>query len=282
MTNISFFKKTVQMVSVLGPRETYSDMVSQVFFGSDIPRHFSRSICEVIQTVQSGEVSCGIVPLENFIHGTVRETFDGLFETPLPIIHVLRMPIAHVLAGVPGATLKDITKILSHTQPIGQCQKWIQKELPDAQLLSLSSTSEALHTIQKKQDCSMSAIGHVSLVKNLGLTILKEHIQDTVQNYTDFAILTKENISQKGNSTLLVFLFDADRPGALLSALQIFAEEGVNLNKIESRPHGDGNYRFYIEFTGTPASKKIQNMLQKLQAITLLLKVLGNFEREKL
>lgn len=183
-------KKLNYDFATLGPANSYSDLVAKKY-AKNAQIYYAKNIREVFELVQSGQIEAGIVPIENKIEGSIRETMDLLFETNLKIIHKIVLPIKHCLAVLPKTQKKDINLILSHSQPLGQCEKYIQKNFPKAEVLATSSTSEAMSQLQTKNLSNVGAIGSVESAQNLELKIYAQNIGDEKENETHFYVIKK-------------------------------------------------------------------------------------------
>ncbi len=273
-------------IAVLGPRGTFSDLAVDALDIASIAANkekiYCKTIREVIEKVAKGEAKFGLVPFENNLYGTVRETEDTLFEYAPHIQCALEMPIHHALMAIDPMPLEQIEKIFSHQQGIEQCSEFVQKNCPKAQAVIVNSTGLALDEIQKERG-KAAAIGSKAAIKDRQFTILAENIENHPDNMTTFFLVTKDvgvmTATQK-TRTLIVFWFNENQPGTLHEVLGIFAERKINLTKIESRPYPahPGEYIFFLEFEGTLEKESVQSALQNIQKIVAGLKNFGSYE----
>ena len=280
--NISKISKNSNTITTLGPANSYSDLISKKY-QPDAEIVYTKSIVEVFDLVKSGKVKTGVVPIENKIEGSIRETMDNLFSSNLKILHKLILPIKHCLVVLPDSKKSDIKMVLSHTQPLRQCAKYLKKHFPKAEILATNSSSEAMHRILNSNMLDTAAIGSVESAQNLGLKILAKNIDDKKENETHFYVIAKKNLLKNDatdKQTSIAFYFDEDTHGSLFAVLQEFARSKINLIRIESRPAGKkmGNYIFYLDFDGDIKSKKIKTMLKKIEKKVVKLKVLGCYD----
>ncbi len=288
-------KKLVQdrerkILGVLGPANTYSDLAAKKYLSRRRPvmkiQHF-RTVTEIFDAVEKSKVEEGIVPLENVIFGSVRETYDRLFNSNVHIREKLKMDIKHALVVLPGAKKSGIHIIASHEQAIQQCRDYLAKHFPFAQKEYFSSTMAALEKMVSEDDRGMAAIVPLQAAKGLPLKILAENIQDQAKNVTTFIIIKKgpclspdlRNSPQP--ETSIAFHFQKDSPGRLYMVFREFANAGINLSHIESRPSAEelGNYIFFLNFDCSAFDPKAAEVLDKIKSKVAGMKILGVYGR---
>ncbi len=278
----------------LGPTGTYTETAA-LAFGAWFERAHHQpfqlcpypSIAQSLQALAENRVNYAIVPIENSLEGSVAMTLDTLWQLEtIQITQALVLPISH--AFVTQATdLTKVQKIYSHPQALGQCQPWLQRFLPQATQIPTSSTSAALAYPQA--DPTAAAITSVRAAQLHNLPILAEDIQnypndaDLPQNCTKFWVMQPRCASgwpEPGDThTSLAFSLPKNRPGALVNALQIFAQRQINLSRIESRPskRSLGDYLFFLDLEVGPEPRTIHGALQELKDHTEVLHVWGSY-----
>lgn len=273
-----------KIIAYLGPQGTYSE-VATIYYGQYLKEEKAIeselvpivSISQTLRTLAKGEADIAVVPVENSIEGTVAITLDTLWELEgLHIQQGLTIPIVHNLLSR-GRSLEGIKTVYSHPQALAQCQKWLEKNLPQAQLIPANSTTEALHHLN--QEPTAGAISSLRAAQLYDLPIKVANINDYADNCTRFWVISKEP-HDYGNNVSLAFAFEANLPGVLVKPLQIFADKEINLTKIESRPtkRSLGEYLFFVDLQGDTSQKPIQSALQELSSLTKILKVFGNYD----
>ncbi len=70
-----------------------------------------------------------------------------------------------------------------------------------------------------------------------------------------------------------------NEPGALLRALAVFADHGLNLSALESRPARDRpwEYVFWVDLDADATEPDAQAALAELAGVTTLVRVLGSY-----
>lgn len=271
---------TKNHIALLGPANTFTDMAATRYLqGRSLKKYFARDIDEVFELVEEGKVKEGIVPIENKLQGTVRETLDELFYRDVYIAQELNIPVHHCLITLAHAKKLDIRYVLSHSQALNQCREYLKENFPKAEKQNFSSTAAALQEMLAKNDKILAVIGPVEAVDSPNLKILAKNIEDEPDNSTTFIIIRKGKATNSGPKTSIAFHFSADAPGSLFSVFKDFADTKINLTKIESRPTKArfGDYIFYLDFEGGLAEPKVKKVLKAVGQKVARLKVLGSY-----
>jgi chorismate mutase / prephenate dehydratase len=283
-------KAKPEKMAVLGPKNTYSDLAAGKYIsasGRKTKKQYFRSIAEIFTAVEKSRTTCGIVPLENIIYGSIRETYDLLLTSNVHIASKFRQGIDHVLAVLPGTKKSDIHVIASHEQALRQCQNYIRKHFPFAQKDFCSSTVTALEKMINADDRGIAVIIPAQAAKSLPIKIMAKGIQNKEKNYTAFVLIRKGPAPKKtahakhGLETAIAFYFRKDSPGSLYTVFRAFAGEGINLSYIESRPSVDipGNYVFYLNFESAGSGLKSDKIIKKIRPMLAGLKILGVYPK---
>ena len=262
-------------IAVLGPKGTFSDGAYAAFSGGREPM-----LCDTIplamKAAEEGLAAGAFLPIENSLEGTVTVTADLLAVSPLHIQAQYIYEIHHCLMALPGTAESDLREIATHPQPAGQCRRLVEEMGLPVRLTE--STAAAAAACGKGE----GVIGPRELAEAYGLSILRENVEDGGHNSTRFVLLGKElTLPHKHPRTSLAFSLK-DRPGVLYGALRIFAEAGINLRKIESRPSKTvlGEYLFLVDLDGSAADPPIAAALEALGEIAQWKRVLGCYENE--
>ena len=272
------------MIGYLGPEGTFSHLAALEYFGTDADLSAYPSIYSLIMAANSGEVEKAIVPIENSIEGSVNITLDTLaFDAgELNIVgeHVLK--ICENLMALPCYTAADITKIMSHPQPIAQCSRLLHREFALIPVEYTESTAQAA-SIAADSGKPYGVLGPISLAKKYGLKVIYADCGDESSNSTRFVVVQRRaGKCEKADKTSIAFTLD-NRPGSLFGALEIFAKNNINMIKIESRPVKKelGKYIFFIDTDGNCDDKIIQAALENIRSHTDFYRFLGSYESAK-
>lgn len=270
------------MIGYLGPQGTFSHLAALEYFGEKAPIRAYGSIHSLIMACDCGEIEKAIVPIENSIEGSINMTLDTLvFDANLYITGEYILKISENLMVRTGVSEKDITKILSHPQPIAQCSRMIQNDFSAIPIEYTESTAAAAEVVAAASE-PYAVIGPKSLASIYGLEIVRADCMDDSGNSTRFVVVEK-NASQlvtESDKTSIAFTLD-NRPGSLWSALETFADQKINMIKIESRPVKTelGKYVFFIDIDGNVDDATIFFALGKIRSHTDFYKFLGSYRK---
>lgn len=257
------------VTAYLGDEYSYSYAACRMLSGGECRAYGTMS--KALGAAVSRECEFAVLPIENNVEGTVNEVCDALFDCGLYIIAQLVLPIRHSLIAEHGVDIADITRIVSHTQAIGQCRTFLSG-LDGVAVSAVSSTSAALIAAH-------GTTAAIAFKPRDGQIVLCSGIQDSELNATRFALLgTTPNTC--GSSATVIFDLE-NKPGALLSALTAVESRGVNLTRILSRPHrnGDGGYRFFVDFD-CDDSLDMDSLLSDIERHTVAFRFLGRYTVE--
>ena len=267
----------------LGPRGTFSEEAALLHAGPEGDLVAFASFPALTSAVETGLAREALLPIENSIEGAVSATLDLLIhETPLRIRAEVDLPVRHFLVTPPGADLGDIRLVASHPQALGQCRRFLERCLPQAEQVATLSTSAAIEEAAASGDRSRAAIGTARAAEIYGGRVLARDIQDVRANVTRFVALAREDAAPTGDDkTSLGFTVAANVPGALHGVLAEFAAEGLQLTKIESRPTKGwlGDYVFLLDLEGHRLDPAVGRVLERIRGRCATLKVFGSYPR---
>jgi chorismate mutase/prephenate dehydratase len=243
---------------------------------------------EAFARLQTGEFSHILVPIENASSGIITNTADQLMRlaktnagAALQIREALLMRIE--LALMARADTKIITKIYSHPAPFDHGRAWLDKNYPQAERITVSSTSEA--AILASTEKGAAAIAGLQAAKDNGLKIIGRKVGDEVANQTTFIVVgaplarpTGPVCPVKPTHTSLVLELP-HKPGSLVAVLHVLSRHKLNLTKILSRPIPGRfeEYRFMIEFHGAAPKKEVVETLARIKKITDFFAIIGSY-----
>lgn len=276
----------VEKIAYLGPEASFSEMATDIFRQKyDIKARPEKmmTIRQVIEFVDETPNVLGVLPLENSLEGSVRESLDNLMLTKNPDIRMLSqviMPIKHCLLAR-TTEFYSITGIISHPQALAQCQNFIHDELPrNLNIIEATSTAEAARSLAN-YNLTYAAIGSRKTAEVYNLNILRENINDDQTNQTRFVLIGNFDTEITGNDkTSLVFATE-NKPGALMDILNIFYQNKINLSYIVSRPSkiNFGDYNFIVNFDGHIKNPKIKEAVEQLKEKTTFFRFFGSYSK---
>ena len=227
--------------------------------------------------VVNGDADVAVLPIENSSAGEVGQTIDLIFSGSLYINGIYELEIHQNLLGVPGSTVDDIRKVISHPQALGQCHEYTK--LKHFETEEVNNTAVAAKTVSEAKDKSLGAIASVETAEIYGLKILEANINKSGENTTRFAVLSKvkANSSELSNSVLMFTV--KNEAGSLAKAISIIGKYGYNMTALRSRPlkKHSWQYYFYIEIDGNTDTDEGQKMISELKCVCDKLKIAGTF-----
>ncbi len=268
-------------IAYLGPAGTFTEqaLLGQPDLAASNLVPLPRFV-DVLDAVSAGEVDVGFVAIENAIEGTVNVTLDALaFDHELLIQREVVLDIQLDLMAAAGSTIGDIKSVYSHPVAMAQCRKYLDKELPNAEIKSANSNSEAAVTVA--QQPGAAAIGPARAATLHGLDLLDRDVADHPGNQTRFVLVAPAGVPKpSGNDKSTVVLTQReDKPGSLVTILEEFAARSINLSHLASRPvkTGLGSYCFIIDLDGHIGDELIADCLRTIRAKHADVKFLGSY-----
>ena len=266
-------------VAYLGPEGTYTQAAVIKQFGHAVAARPHASIPDIFRDVESGASLYGVVPVENSTEGVVTHTLDQLALTPLTICGEVFLPVHHHLLAR-GGRVSDVTKVFAHPQALAQCRLWLDAHLPRAERVAMPSNAAA--ALKVADEGEGAAIAGAAAGELYGLETLAVNIEDDPGNTTRFLVIGRQEPAPTGqDATAVVFSQHHDHPGGLFELLKPFAEAGINLSRIESRPsrRAAWDYNFHIETEGHQQEPRLAEVLEKLRARAGFFRVLGSWPK---
>lgn len=267
-------------VAYLGPEATFTHQAAIKNFGSQLEYKPMNHIIDVIMEVEREDADYGVFPIENSTGGSVNNSQEILVETDLKIIAQVYLKVEHCLiANIP---LHEVTDIYSKDQAISQCRDWLRRNLPEARLHEVGSTSKGVQIARETPGAA--AIASIIASKIHKVPVIKENIQDRMDNFTRFLVVGKHPSPPLGDGrdkTSLVFSIH-DEVGGLEKALRAFSDRNINLVKIESRPSRKRpwDYYFYVDMTGHIEDEPVREAVADLERQCPFVKWLGSYPNQ--
>lgn len=272
-------------VAYAGEPGAFAEDAALVAFG-DVARVPVGSFRDVFSVVTAGSARAGLVPIENLLNGTVRETYDLLLEHDLEVVGEVVVPVSLCLAALPGQALDDIGRVYSHVQALGQAEAFLRTRTWAT--LTTYNTAGAGKMIRDAGERGAAAVLSPRAAALFGLEILAADIQGGADNRTRFFVVARgpteasaaDSTSSRAQRTTLVFAV-RNEPGTLLQALRCFADRGLNLSSLESRPsrRAAWEYVFWADVDAAADALDFVAALEDLRAVTTMVRTLGSYPR---
>lgn len=268
-------------VGYQGTKGSFSEEAAESYFKNS-EASYSRydEFEDVMEALTRGDIDYGVLPIENSYTGEVIEVYDLIRKYQLYIVGEEIVKVTHHLAGLEGTKLENIKEVYTHPQALGQCQKYL-KNYPEMIQIPYANTAMAAQYISKLQDHSKAAICSERAAELYNLHILKKEINTKANNFTRFIILSKTmQITPECDKVSIVFT-TKHTSGALYNILSHFAYNGLNLLKIQSRPHSEKSwhYFFFVDLEGHLEEANMLIALGKVNQESEYFSILGGYKR---
>jgi chorismate mutase/prephenate dehydratase len=265
-----------QKVAYLGPRATFTHMACMQKFGSSVQYVPVNSIKEVFSEVERGRANFGVVPIENTTEGVVNHTLDMFIDSNLLIYGEVLQEVTHHLLSKSGL-IEEVKKIYSHPHAIAQCRNWLETNLPHVPAVEVASTARAAELCMDEP--SSAAIASELAGQLYGLKVIKARIEDNLNNFTRFLVLSQKPSERTGKDKTSLMLSIKDRVGALYDLLRPFASHGISMTKIESRPsqRKAWEYIFFVDIEGHIEEERVSRAIEEIKGRCLFMKILGSY-----
>jgi prephenate dehydratase len=273
----------LRRIAFLGPPGTFTE---EALLGEADLSHAEvvamPTIGDVLAATHDRVVDAGFVPIENSIEGTVSATLDHLvFDADLLVQREVVLDIHLHLLGAPGTSLADVRQVVSFPHASAQCRAFLQRALPEAEIVASNSTAEAARIVGEERPSGMAALAPALAAKLYGLELLAAAVEDHADNQTRFVLVAPDVIPRATghDRTSIVCFQRADRPGSLHQILGQFAARSINLSKLESRPtkRALGTYCFVIDLDGHVTDEVVGDCLRELHMELADVKFLGSY-----
>jgi prephenate dehydratase len=276
-------KKKMKKVAIQGIVGSFHEDAAHRFFANEnVEIVECRTFRKVCQLVDSDEVDFAVMAIENAIAGSLLENYGLLRDFHLKIIGEIYLHIQMNLLVLPGVKKEDITEIHSHPIALKQCAEFIDATFGEISLDDNFDTAGAAQNIAKNQLRYAACVGNERSAKIYGLEILQRGIETNNRNYTRFLILSKQNhYSEEANKASICFEV-GHFYGALARVLNIFAENKINLTKIQSVPivGKPEEYSFHVDIEWEDINNYEQAIHKVLKNVSSLT-VLGEYVRSE-
>jgi prephenate dehydratase len=272
-------------VAFQGELGAYSEEALHRFFGAGAVPVPCREFHDVARAVAAGRAERGLLPIENTIFGSVKQSFEILAAGDFSVFGEVIVPIHHCVLGMPGARLESVHQVLSHPVALGQCTRFLRAH-PELEPVPVYDTAGAAKTVAEQGDPTVAALAGRTAAERYGLAILAADVEDRSDNQTRFLAITRADIDpgpvpDAGSAAKSLLRVRVDnRAGALLRLLQPFADAGLNLAKLETHPDVEPwALLFFLEIEASTADERMGRALEAAARNAVEVKVLGSYRR---
>lgn len=278
--------ESVKNIAYLEPATSFSEMAKDSFcqkFNIRCDSTPVKTIKQIVEFVEQDSDHLGVLPVENTLDGTIRESFDCLISLSNPNIRILAemiMPIEYCLLSK-TTEFYSITGLIATPRLIGKCHDFIQNEMPrNLNIIEAPTMLDAAHDLNN-YNLTYSSIGNRKIAETCRLNVLKENIHDDKDNKTTYILIGDRETEETGNDITTIAFGTNNTPGALLEILKIFLENGINLSYISSRPSKSNphKYIFLVQFDGHIHNKNMLKAINEIRPKTSFFRYLGSYKR---
>jgi prephenate dehydratase len=268
-------------ISIQGARGSFHDIVARARFPGESEIIESPTYQQVFEDVKKGMAEYGVVAIENSSYGSFLDNYDLLLKYDSKIAAEVYLRIVHNLIAFPGVNIKDITEVYSHPAAMSEAHVFLEGH-SQMKRIETDDTAGSVRMIKEKGLRNAAAIAPRLTAELYDMHVLSRDIGTNKKNYTRFLIIAREGAKtpEKADKTSLV-IRAKNIPGSLFLCLKCFADEGINLTKLESRPIlGDvWQYHFYLDFERGLNAPETQRALKELGKVTSMMRILGSYEK---
>ncbi len=260
----------------LGPEGGSGHAAARERFGAGSKFLAQETAAGAFEELTTHRAQFAVVPIETRAEGPVQATITALTSSDLKIVNVFDAAGNLQLLNRTG-NIADIEKVYATPIDRALCQRFFAQTLPKASVLDVKTPAVACQLAF--EDHGSAAIATEAFGAQLGLEIARRNVRDGGDEKVRYAIVGSRPSTRTGNDlTALVFAVQ-DAPGSLLDVLKQFAERGINLTKIQSRPApGEAwAYIFFAEVMGHATDRALISAVEEIRRQTKFFKVLGSY-----
>ena len=261
-----------------GTPGAYSEMAARNFFGTEVNSVGLHQFEDCFVELKNGEADYAVLPLENSFTGAIRQVYELLAKYECFMVGETTVPIEHCLVALPGASLDSIEAVFSHEQGIFQCEKFLNN-YPDWERVPYADTAGSAKMVSESGDIHKAAICSSRAAELYGLQILKPSIQTKENNTTRFVVVSPMVELREGRDKLCLAFVVKHEADSLHRVLSIFANHGLKLIHIESRPVIESNweYAYFVELTGNLTDPGMEDIMLAVKDRTTYFRIFGNY-----
>jgi len=269
-------------VAIQGIRASFHEEAAFKFFGENIHTIECNSFKKTFEALEKREADYVVMAIENSIAGSILPNYSLMMGYGFPIVGEVYLPIQLHLMALPGVKFEDIKNVTSHPITLRQCIDFFD-EYPHLNMVESNDTAACAKRIREEQLTDTVAIANTLAAKLYGLDILERRIESNKKNFTRFLIITHHENQVKKNPNKASLCFEvSNKVGSLAKVLNIFAEQNLNMSKIQSMPvlGKPSEYNFYVDVEWKD-SKNYDTAIRQILKYTHNFNVLGEYERHE-
>ncbi|MEG0239274.1 prephenate dehydratase [Anaerorhabdus sp.] len=268
-------------VGYQGEHGTFSEIaVHHYYKNEEIETKSYKNFIDILNDLESGVLDTALLPVENSTTGIIYRTYDLLAIRDVFAIGEQNVRIQENLIGIVGAKVEDIKEVYSHPEALGQCQGFFNQH-PTMKSIPYQDTAKSVEFIKECNDPKKGALASYLAAEYYDCPILMKNVNDNELNTTRFLCVCKgERVVPNANKISMYFVVN-HQPGTLYEVIKIFAENHINMLKLESRPIQGRlfEYCFYIDFDGSIENPVVQDVIAQVKGLCVEMKCLGSYRK---
>ncbi len=266
-------------VAFVGPQASLTHAAAKQHFGSSARLEGLRTVADVFAEVEAGRCEYGVVSLESSSEGLEHRTVEQMVRSDLLICAELQTYAGYFLATRRG-DMRGVTKVFAHPEAIENCRAWLQQNLPEAQVICVLNTVQAVALLH--DDCALLTQSDIAATL-YGLRIAAKNLESAPGHVARFAVVgTHEAVACGDDRTSLLFATKA-ASGSLYDVIQLLARNKINMTRIESRPARRRGWDalFFVDVDGHKNRGKLAQVLAKMAEQCRFFKILGSYPKAR-
>lgn len=273
----------MKRIAVQGIAGSFHEDAALKYFEKEIEIVECKTFTSVCELIDADEVDYAVMAIENSIAGSLLNNYQLIRNYHLRIIGEIYIHVQMNLMVSPGVKPKDITDIYSHPIALQQTMEFIEMYYNEARLHDGMDTAGSAKLISEGKSKTAAAIANLRSAEMYGLEVLETGIETNKKNYTRFLILSKQGNTTKGTNKASICFEVGHFFGALARVLNTFAENEINLTKIQSVPivGKPKEYTFHIDIEWTNQKNYDRAIHEVLKGVSSL-SILGEYVRGEL
>jgi chorismate mutase/prephenate dehydratase len=273
-------------VAFQGIDGSYAHLAGRTHFASANPEQDTGatkfigfgSFQDAVRAVESGECDFGLLPIENTTSGAINDVYDLLLNSNVAIVGERKFLVQHCLVAREDVPISHLKRIYASPLAVAECSSFLAS-VPDCSVEFSSDSARAVKRLQEGTDRLHAAIASEEAADMLGLTVIQRNISNQEANFTRYIIVAKNQVQVDPRipAKTSIVMHTLNKPGALVEALLVFRDRGINLTKLESRPIPTNSWEemFYVDFLGNVSASEVKEALAELTKCVRFTKVLG-------
>jgi prephenate dehydratase len=176
-------------LGILGPENTFHDIARQRFLPT-LSFSFFNNFDEIFQALKDGKIKKALIAVRNNDSGLVSNNLERIQSASLKVLQEYDLPVNLCLGSNKPLTLKEITKVYSHTMAIRETQKYFSK-YSHITFISSMSTAGAIQELVNNREKTAAVISSKEAIKANNLLLISENIEDHPENKTTFSLIER-------------------------------------------------------------------------------------------